>query len=95
MYILKELLGPMIVEDVHVHSLGSAISKGSGVVFLFDQAADASNHHRPREDSLKVAPWHLQDQAHVGWHGSDQPCTPFDATASLVIFRVIGWHFQV
>jgi hypothetical protein len=91
----QKLLGLMIVKNVHVHTLSSAVRESSGIVLLIDQVSNTRHNHGSREDSLEVSTGHLKDDAHVGGNGSDKSRSALYAAASFVGLGVICRYFKL
>ena len=87
--VLQELLRPVVVEQIHIHALGPASCERRAVILLLDKLPDAGQDHGARIDSLKIATGHLKDQTHFGGHGRDESSAALNASAPLIIFRVV------
>lgn len=52
----------MIVEDIHVNPLCSAMCESLPIILLVDELANSGKNHCTREYGLKIASGHLQDK---------------------------------
>lgn len=55
----QELCWIVIVKNVHIHSLSSAVCESFSVVLLVDELADTRKNHGTRKDGFQVASRHL------------------------------------
>jgi len=85
----------MIIEDIHVNSLRSAMCESSLVILLIDKLPNACQDHCARENGLKITPRHLQDKTKGGGHCRDKTGSTLNTSAPFVFFWVIWWDLEI